>query len=149
MQPSQQYSWKNLRSDIYRHLLAFILNVQFTSLIAALKTLRSMRPYKTLLGWTTAFTFTLILDQTILTTSSTQFASWYQGAVVSTFFLTISLWSFLALEAITNGGLSTIFQRGLRCLSKNSTSPSSSSATSTTTASPEDRETSQKSPTSE
>src|SRR5258705_12859548 len=141
MQESQEYSWKNLRSDCYRHWRASISSARCISLTAGLLTLRLSVRFRTLLRKMTAFTCTLTLGlmiQSIYSTPS-DFSLVLVGVGMSSW-ITL-LWLCQVLEGITKGGLSTIFRRGLKCSSKNSSSLSSSSVTSTTTDSPEAQET--------
>src|SRR6185295_3051393 len=144
MQPSQEYSWKNLRNDCFKHLRASISAAQCISRIAALRTLRFTTRYRPLLGTMTAYTSTLTLGLMIQSIYSTPYDfSLVLVAVGMSSWITL-LWLSAVLEEITNGGLSTIFRRDSKCSSKSSISPLSSSRTSTTTASQEAAETSAK-----
>src|SRR5712664_2299135 len=89
---------KNLKNAIYKHWPAFSYNVQRTCLTAILQTHRLSKPYKTWLGWTSAFTSILILDQTILRSFSIQLDFWYPHVVVGIFSSTTLLWLLVVLK---------------------------------------------------
>src|SRR6266478_8411634 len=89
---------KSLSVAIYKLSREFISNAPHIFRTAMLQTMKHSKPYKTWLGWTSAFTSILILDQMILRSFSIQLDFWYPHAVVVIFFSTTSLWLLLVLE---------------------------------------------------
>src|SRR6266849_3010766 len=104
-------SLKNRSVDTYKLLLVYILLGLLICQIAVSRTMKLSGQYKTWLGWMSAFTSTLILDQTILRSFSIPLDFWYPHVVAVIFFSTTSLWLLVVSEAKTKELLSIIFRR--------------------------------------
>src|SRR6266404_1675525 len=91
-------SSKNISADISKLSQEFIYNVPHIFRTAMLQTRKLSKPYRTWLGWMSAFTSILTLDQMILRSFSIQLDFWYPHVVVATFFSTTLLWLLVVSE---------------------------------------------------
>src|SRR6266852_1400101 len=89
---------RNRSADTFRLLQVFILDVLRTYPIVVSQIRKFSKPYKTWLGWTSAFTSILILDQMILRSFLIPLDFWYPHVVAVTFFSTTSLWLLVVSE---------------------------------------------------
>src|SRR5258708_1438557 len=102
-------SLKSLSEGIFKLSLEFISDVPRICRTAMLQTRKLSKPYRTWLGWTSAFTSILTLDQMILRSFSIPLDFWYPHVVAVIFFSTTSLWLLVVLEGKMKGLHSTIF----------------------------------------
>src|SRR6266436_5635963 len=99
---------KSLSVAIYKLSREFISNAPHIFRTVMLRTMKHSKPYKTWLGWMSAFTSILILDQMILRSFSIQLDFWYPHVVVGIFSSTTLLWLLVVWEEKMLRLLSTI-----------------------------------------
>src|SRR5882672_12428225 len=102
MPTSVPFTWKNLRSAIFKHWQELRSEKQSIFLIPLAALLRSLTQYPALLRKMSVLTFTLTLGQMIQTPSLTPYGSLYLVVSAASCFWITSLWLFLALQEKMN-----------------------------------------------
>src|SRR5882672_6985248 len=117
------FTWKNLRSAIYKHWQELRSENRSIFLIPLVLLLRSLTQYHALLRKMTVLICTLTLGQMIPRYFSTPYDFLFLVVSVASCFWITSLWLFLGLQGRMNALLSIISQPASKSSSKNSTSP--------------------------